>query len=135
MAAAPLEVGTVHHVSFRVDDLDESLRFYEGILGLAQIPRPDLSMKGVWLSAGATQVHLIEASASEDLGYAPRTLIGLANHVAFRVASLDDTERGLRAHGCSVLRGTEVPQLMVQDPSGNVIEFTQGDVPALFGGR
>ena len=42
----------VHHISFCVSDLDRSRRFYEEILGLAEIPRPDLGLPGVWYSAG-----------------------------------------------------------------------------------
>ena len=35
-------VGLVHHVSFRVDDLDVWLHFYEGALGRRRRERPDL---------------------------------------------------------------------------------------------
>lgn len=118
-------IGTVHHVSFRVDDLDTSLRFYVDVLGCDPLPRPELSMRGAWLQAGGTQVHLIEAPAGAALGRAPQALSNLANHVAFHVDDLDAAEELLTGRGYAVWRGHEVPQLLVQDPSGNVIEMTE----------
>ena len=53
----------VHHVSFAVRDLARQREFYEGILGLAPIPRPDLGLPGVWYAAGRGQIHLIETPA------------------------------------------------------------------------
>jgi glyoxylase I family protein len=119
-----LVVGSVHHVSFRVDDLDESLEFYVGTLGLAQLPRPELSVRGAWLQSGATQVHLIEAAASDAVGHAPGELTNLACHIAFHVDDLEVAEQSLRDHGYEFFRGNEVEQLVLRDPSGNIIELT-----------
>jgi glyoxylase I family protein len=118
-------VGTVHHVSFRVDDLEKSLEFYRDLLGCIELDRPDLGVPGAWLTAGNTQVHLIEQPPSEALGIPPKATSPLACHVAFHVESLDLAEQLLKSHGICVIRGTLIPQLVVQDPSGNVIEFTE----------
>ena len=125
MTISSAQVGTVHHVSFRVDDLEKSLEFYGDLLGCTPLDRPDLGVPGAWLMAGSTQLHLIEQPTSEALGVPPTATSALACHVAFHVESLDLFEQRLKDHGIYVVRGTLIPQLVVQDPSGNVIEFTE----------
>jgi glyoxylase I family protein len=122
---SPALAGTVHHVSFRVDDLEASLRFYCDVLGCDVLPRPDLGIPGAWLQAGTTQVHLIELEATTATGTPPGKNTALANHVAFHVEHLDVAEQHLAQHGIYGSRGDRIPQLIVQDPSGNVIEFTE----------
>src|SRR4051812_18693796 len=82
-------VGYVHHVSFRVDDLDEALVFYERLLGCTRLERPELGVQGAWLLAGDVQVHLIERDVDETFGSAPTVANPLANHVAFHVDDLE----------------------------------------------
>lgn len=129
-SAAPTDsrthVGSVHHVSFRVDDLDEALAFYEGVLGCQRLPRPASldAIPGAWLQAGSTQVHLIEAPADEDRGFPPARIVPSCSHVAFHTDDLDAAEQSFRDRGIEVKRGELIPQLMVRDPSGNLIELT-----------
>jgi catechol 2,3-dioxygenase-like lactoylglutathione lyase family enzyme len=116
----------IDHVSFRVDDLDVALNFYERLLGFGQIPRPNglPGGRGAWLTAGSVELHLTEYPAGPDVGYPPRRASGAASHVALMVASLDDTESRLFAAGYPfVTGGPTIRQLFVQDPSGNAIEF------------
>ena len=118
--------GTVHHVSFRVSDLDVALEFYEGLLGCRRIERPDdkMPVPGAWLEAGTTQVHLIVAPATELTGSPPTALIGSANHVAFHTDDIDAAYAAFEERGFAVRRGAFLPQFFVQDPDGNLIEFT-----------
>ena len=126
MTDASTKAGTVHHVSFRVTDLDVALDFYEGVLGCRRLQRPDdkMPVAGAWLEAGATQVHLVVAPATELTGYPPTGLAGSANHVAFHVDDLDAAQAAFEKRGFAVRRGTILPQFFVQDPDGNLIEFT-----------
>lgn len=111
----------IHHVSLNVSDAPRALTFYRDILGMAVLPRPELSVDGVWLDAGAgRQVHLIEARVPPDAG----------QHVAFGVASIDQAIAALRAAGVDVgeaqpVGDTGMFQVFVSDPDGNRIEFTQ----------
>lgn len=47
-------VSTVHHVAFRVDDMDAALEFYMGVLGCKMLPRPEglPGARGAWLQCG-----------------------------------------------------------------------------------
>ncbi len=114
-------VADIHHVSLNVTDTERALGFYRDVLGLAVIPRPDFPFGGAWLDAGAgRQIHLIEADVPSDLG----------QHVAFRVASVDDAIARLREAGIEVgdarsVGDTGMRQTFAADPDGNRIEFTQ----------
>jgi catechol 2,3-dioxygenase-like lactoylglutathione lyase family enzyme len=114
----------VHHISFCVTDLTRSRDFYERVLGLAAIERPDLGFPGVWYAAGDTEVHLIQAPAGVDVGTPPAALTPLANHSAFAV---DDYAEALRHFKNCQLEVFETNpgagQLWVRDPDGNVLEF------------
>jgi catechol 2,3-dioxygenase-like lactoylglutathione lyase family enzyme len=79
---------------------------------------------GAWLAAGATQVHLIEAPATEVTGFPPTGLLGSANHVAFHVDDIDAAQEMFRARGHETRRGKFLPQFFVRDPDGNLLEFT-----------
>jgi catechol 2,3-dioxygenase-like lactoylglutathione lyase family enzyme len=125
-ADARCRAGTVHHVSFRVTDIDVALEFYVGLLGCRRIDRPDdkMPVPGAWLEAGATQVHLVMAPATELTGSPPTALTGSANHVAFHTDDLDAACAAFEERGVAVRRGAFLPQFFVQDPDGNLIEFT-----------
>jgi catechol 2,3-dioxygenase-like lactoylglutathione lyase family enzyme len=114
----------VHHVSFSVRDLARAREFYEGVLGLRVIPRPDFGLAGMWYGVGEGQIHLIQRRDGEELGSAPEKLTPLANHCAFAIDDYDATVEHLKRSGVQVLETrSEIGQLWVQDPDGNVIEL------------
>ncbi len=114
----------VHHVSFAVEDLEASMHFYRDILGLEPIERPEMGIGGAWLTAGATQVHLIVRPDGVDVGSNPGRTLPLANHTAFAIDDYSAVRDHLVAEGLEVLEtGADRGQMWVSDPSGNVIEF------------
>jgi catechol 2,3-dioxygenase-like lactoylglutathione lyase family enzyme len=117
-----------HHVSFAVRDLERSRGFYEGVLGLEPIPRPELGLPGAWYAAGNVEVHLIATPAGADVGRPPPGLSPLANHTAFAIDDYAATLAQLRARGLEVLESRPGigPQLWIRDPDGNVIELCAG---------
>lgn len=109
----------LHHVSINVADVPAALGFYVDGLGLVpRTDRPDFGFGGAWLDAGDQQVHLIEASVPEDRG----------QHLALRVADLDETVAELRAAGTTISDPSPVGtgrQAFLHDPAGNLVELHQ----------
>jgi catechol 2,3-dioxygenase-like lactoylglutathione lyase family enzyme len=119
-----MPIARVHHVSFAVRDLPRSREFYEGVLGLRTIPRPDFGLAGVWYGVGGGEIHLIQVPDGAELGAASEKLTPLANHCAFAIDDYDATLAALKQQGVTVLETrSDVGQLWVQDPDGNVIEL------------
>lgn len=118
---ATVLVADIHHVSINVSDTARALEFYNGVLGLGMLPRPDFSFGGAWLDAGnGRQIHLIEGDVPPNLG----------QHVAFRVDDVDAVVARLRATGVEVsdakaVGDTTIRQAFTHDPDGNLIELSQ----------
>lgn len=113
-----------HHMSFPVADLARARLFYEGVLGLRPIARPDFGIPGVWYQAGSCQVHLIQVPADFDAGTPPVSLNPAGRHAAFAVADYDAALEHLRHHQLTVLETSrEQGQMWVKDPDGHVIEL------------
>ena len=109
----------VHHVSINVEDVDEALGFYTGVLGMTpRADRPDFGFPGAWLDAGGQQLHLIAGAAPPAKG----------QHFAIRVDDLAAAVAELRERGVSVSDAMAVGsslQAFLSDPSGNQIELHQ----------
>ena len=115
---------SVNHISFAVRSLERSRDFYEGLLGLEQIERPDFGIPGIWYGAGNAQVHLIEVPEDAEVGSPAPDLTPLANHQAFTISDYTKTLEVLKSRGVGVLEtSAENGQLFIQDPDGNVIEL------------
>ena len=113
-----------HHTSFPVADLEASRAFYEGVLGLEPIARPDLGFPGAWYRAGTCEVHLLQTPEGMDLGSPPPTTNPMAQHVAFGVEDYAATLAHLQANGLEVFETSpEQGQMWVRDPDGHVIEL------------
>ena len=60
MSDSPLlSVHAIDHVAVIARDLEASRHFYEEILGMKPVPRPDFPFPGLWFQAGDTQIHVI----------------------------------------------------------------------------
>ena len=114
----------VNHISFAVRDLERARGFYEGVLGLETIDRPDFGIPGRWYQAVDTQVHLIEVPEGVDTGSPPPGLSPLANHQAFAIEDYAKVREHFRSHGVEVLEtNPEAGQMWVRDPDGHLLEF------------
>jgi catechol 2,3-dioxygenase-like lactoylglutathione lyase family enzyme len=117
-----MELGTVHHVSINVADVEGTAPFYTDVLGMEVLDRPDFGFNGRWLrTSGGAEVHLIEVENWEP----PK-----GQHWAFRVDDINATVAKLREKGVKVrdpkpLPGTSAKQTFFFDPAGNMIELNQ----------
>lgn len=118
-----------HHMSFSVSDLDRSRQFYEGVLGLEEIPRADFGeVDGVWYNAGGVDVHLIALSDDPNLGTPPPVIHPGARHAGFAIEDFDKMSALLDEKGIEYFGVKENGQMWCQDPDGHVIEFIQPGV-------
>jgi len=119
-----MTVSALDHYTINTADLDASVAFYTGILGLADGPRPAFDGPGAWLYCDDRPVvHLI--GGGKDTG------TGVIDHVAFRASGLADyitrlDERGI-AYRERDVPGQPLHQLFLTDPDGITIEINFRD--------
>lgn len=101
----------------------EAVAFYQGILGIAQVPKPDhlATRGGCWFEDGDLKVHL-----GVDPDFRPATKA----HPAFVVDDVRSIASAVAAAGFAVkddepLEGYD--RVYVTDPFGNRIELMQPD--------
>ncbi|MDQ6730135.1 MAG: VOC family protein [Actinomycetota bacterium] len=120
----------INHVSVNALNLDESVRFYEDLLGAERITTPNFGIPVQWLALGRTQLHLFE----RDLHPTSHHHLGI---------TVDDVEPVYRAaerrnafdydafgNNLVELPG-DVVQLYVRDPAGNLVEIDHHGVERL----
>jgi len=110
--------GKLHHAALRVADFERSKAFYEGVLGMSTVPRPDLGFPGAWYGLGDGQLHLMQCQK-----YGEGPIDPTEAHVAIEVEDYQATKATLRQRGVEFL---EIgPQLWIHDPDGYTVELRQ----------
>jgi len=111
----------IDHVQLAMPVGEEEIarRFYVGLLGMTEIPKPPELAKrgGCWFASASVQVHLgVEAE------FRPAKKA----HPAFRCADYDAMITRLRAAGIEATEAADIPGVRrchVHDPFGNRIEL------------
>jgi len=101
---------------------DAARRFYSGLLGMTEVPKPTELAKrgGCWFQSGAVQVHM-----GMEVEFRPAKKA----HQAFRCGDYDALVSRLRAAGIEVTGAADIPGMRrchVHDPFGNRIELIAG---------
>lgn len=115
------------HTMVRVTDLEASLRFYCGALGLREVSRKEFSegrFTLVFLAAPGDEGAQIELTYNWD----PQTYSGGRNfgHVAYAVDDLYATCRRLMEHGVAINRPPRDGHMaFVRSPDGISVELLQ----------
>jgi glyoxylase I family protein len=121
----------VHHVALICADLEKSLAFYQGILGLELNPdRPDdrLPYRGAWLWIGPEMIHLMELPNPDPVAGRPEHG-GRDRHFCVGVAEVGPLAEKLDAAGVPFTRSRSGrPALFFRDPDGNTLECVEGEV-------
>lgn len=100
---------------------DEARRFYCGLLGLTEVPKPPAlaGRGGLWLQVGANQVHL----GADPAGAHPSRA-----HLGFAVDDLEAWRGKLAGAGVAIESGVQpegMRRFELRDPFGNRIELLQ----------
>lgn len=118
--------------TLRVNDMEESLRFYEEVVGLEMNQRfpagPGVEI--AFLGNGETKIELIHESG------APKSDLGIDISWGFEVESLESIMERLAKHEIVITAGPFEPNpttrfLFVEDPNGMKIQFVEKDHTAL----
>ena len=119
----PITIEGFHHAGFLVTDVERAAAFYEGVLGLRPLARPDFGFPGRWYDLGhGHQLHLMGTPEAPGQTGIPT----FDRHIALRVPDVEETARQLAEAGIEFARGSGrsgVVQLFVRDPDGNMIEL------------
>jgi catechol 2,3-dioxygenase-like lactoylglutathione lyase family enzyme len=120
-----MQVTRILHVAANVNDApEESIRFYNEVLGLETTPRPEIpGVPGAWFKADQAQVHLVGAMQ------APSGINPTGNHICLGVPDIDAAVAELEARGIQTMKATQGPdkvqQVWICDPCGNTIELQE----------
>jgi catechol 2,3-dioxygenase-like lactoylglutathione lyase family enzyme len=111
-----------------VTDLEASRRFYRDVVGLAEVPRPDLGVPGLWFGLdGDLQLHILVNEELRKPEAERRSWTVCYPHFALWTADVRAKARALRDAGHEVLEnappGAGFAQVFVKDQDGNMVEF------------
>lgn len=113
----------IHHASLLVADTRRSLAFYQGVLGMETVARPDLGFPGAWLAVGQQQIHLLELSNPDPVTGRPDHG-GRDRHVAILTTDLDALVHRLASNQIPFSRSKSGRSaLFCRDPDGNTLEI------------
>jgi glyoxylase I family protein len=119
----PITLAGFHHAGFLVTDVERAAAFYENVLGLKPLPRPDLGFAGMWYDLlNGHQLHLMSVTGMPSHADPPRH----DRHIALSVPDVNATEAQLQELGIHIAYGSGRAgnkQLFIRDPDGNTIEL------------
>lgn len=118
----------IDHVSLLVSDAERSKQFYQKILSLPVLERPDLGFPGYWLGLGSNQtLHIMELPNPEGVKEEQRNIPvhgGRDRHFALTVDSVKAFVIRLNAEGLTFTESRSGrPAIFFRDPDGNALEL------------
>ncbi|WZZ11089.1 hypothetical protein YC2023_097010 [Brassica napus] len=123
-AGNPLHLTSLNHVSLLCRSIEESMNFYQKVLGFFPIRRPEsLNFEGAWLFGHGIGIHLLRALELEKLPK-KNEINPKDNHISFQCESMGAVEKKLDEMEIDYVRskveegGIQVDQLFFHDPDG-----------------
>lgn len=120
-----MNVGVLDHYNVSTRKLQETIRFYEDVLGFKNGPRPPFNFPGAWLySDGRPVLHLNDISQTDR---EQRLDSGVIDHVAFGSRGFEATKRHLTGkgvpHRINLVPNSTRCQIFLRDPNNVEIEL------------
>lgn len=112
------------HVSVIVKDAKASLAFYQNLLNLACLERPNLGFEGYWLDLGAGQsLHIMQLPNPNENTLRPEHG-GRDFHFALRVSSIEEYAQKCEEEGIVYTRSRSGRKaLFIKDLDNNAFEL------------
>jgi YD repeat-containing protein len=126
-----MSASSINHVSVHAHDLDESLQFYEQVLGMERVATPNFAFPVQWMRLGGQQLHLFVRENVEAPSF---------HHVGLNVDDFEALfwrarEEGLNDESAFFSGMYELPdgavQMYLRDPAGNLVEIDWPDATTL----
>ncbi|KAG2729282.1 hypothetical protein I3843_01G237000 [Carya illinoinensis] len=132
--ANPLHLKSLNHISLVCRSVEESIDFYQNVLGFFPIRRPgSFDFDGAWLFGYGIGIHLLQTE-DPDHNMPKKTEINPKdNHISFQCESMSTVEKKLKEMGITHVRamveegGIHVDQIFFHDPDGFMIEICNCD--------
>lgn len=129
----PLHLTSLNHISLVCRSVEQSIDFYQNVLGFVPIRRPgSFDFDGAWLFGFGIGIHLLQSEDPENMP--KKTKINPKdNHISFQCESMGAVEKKLKELGIKSLRarveegGVQVDQLFFHDPDGFMVEICNCD--------
>ncbi len=128
-----MKITSVDHFTINCFKLQESLDFYENVLGLSLIKSVDLGDHVIYLyQLPGVKLELIAYKEEQKHIITGKTDIGIYRHLAVRVDDIEEAYRLCREAGCPInLKPTKIKLLndmqimLIVDPNGVEVEMIQ----------
>jgi catechol 2,3-dioxygenase-like lactoylglutathione lyase family enzyme len=114
-------ISGLDHVNIETSELEETIHFYEDVLGFENGDRPPFDFPGAWLYAGGHPViHLVETDAKPGP-------TGAIDHVAWIAEGYDEMKERLEQKSVTFklmdVPSSPVRQIFIHDPNGVRLEL------------
>lgn len=128
-----MKITSVDHITINCFKLQESIDFYENVLGLSLIKVVDLGDHVLHLyQLPGVKLELIEYKDEQKHIVTGKTDIGIYRHFAVRVNDIEEAYQRCLEAGCPInLKPTKIKQLddmyimLIVDPNGVEVEMIQ----------
>ena len=127
-----MKITKVDHITINCKDLEASIRFYEGLLGLEKSDIVDLGDHALYYYIlPGTRLELIDYKNQQKVLETGNTDVGIYRHIAFETDDLDGLYNAIKDAGYKInLPPTMIPEIgkriiLIVDPNGVEVEFVQ----------
>ena len=125
-------VNGLFHIAIKTIDLKATLKFYEDVLGLVQVARPNFGFPGAWLASsslnGGTIIHVYAGGPALGSHGGPLEGSAAIDHISLACSGFHAFRERFQSAQLpwreNLVPGTSLWQLFVYDPSAIMLELT-----------